>query len=272
MNTKLLALLAVTGAFSANTMANETVSVSGSTSVTDVMEVLAETYHKANPAVFIEVQGTGSSAGVKAAKNNTSMLGMSSRALKDSEKEAALNETTIAKDGIAVAINPKNSVQNLTKDQIAAIYRGEVKNWSEVGGENQPVVVVTRDTASGTRGAFEDIMGLKRKINGKSVSAISPMAQVGHGNGAVKTTVANNTFAIGYISLGSVDQSVKAVQVNGVDATAANVSNGTYEIARPFLVLHKDANTSEAAKKFVEWMVSPAGQKIVTEQGYIAAN
>lgn len=271
MKTKMFALLALTSAMTAGTaVASETISVSGSTSVTEVMEVLAETYQQSNKNTFIEVQGTGSSAGVKAAKNGTSMLGMASRSLKDSEKEPELKETTIARDGIAVVVNGKNPVADLTKEQIAAIYRGEITNWSQVGGESKPVVVVTRDTASGTRGAFEDIMKLKRKVNGMSVSAISQRAQVGNGNGVVKTIVANNPFAIGYISLGSVDNSVKALKVDGKAASVAAVQSGDYQVARPFLVLHKDANTSDAARKFLDWVVSAEGQKVVADKGYIS--
>lgn len=251
--------------------AQETITVSGSTSVTEVMEVLAETYQRQHNNTFIEVQGTGSSAGVKAAKNGTSMFGMASRELKDTEKEAALKETVIARDGIAVVVNNTNSLDNLTVEDIAKIYRGDVQNWSQVGGENKPIVVVTRDTASGTRGAFEDIMGLKREINGIEVSAISQRAQVGNGNGVIKTIVANNPFAIGYISLGSVDSSLKALKVNGVAPTHDAVISGDYKIARPFLVLSKDGTPSPAANAFMHWVISPEGQEVVSKQGYVPA-
>ncbi|PKF49664.1 phosphate ABC transporter substrate-binding protein [Enterovibrio nigricans] len=270
MKSKVFTALCMAGALVANTAsAQETITISGSTSVTEVMEVLAETYHNQNNKTFIEVQGTGSSAGVKAAKNGTSMFGMASRDLKESEKEPALKETVIARDGIAVVVNNANTLDNLTIEQIAKIYRGEVKNWSEVGGENKPVVVVTRDTASGTRGAFEDIMGLKRKINGTTVSAISQRAQVGNGNGVVKTIVANNPFAIGYISLGSIDESLKPLKVNGVAASSDAVAAGDYKVARPFLVLSKEGEPSTAAEEFLDWVVSPDGQKIVSKQGYV---
>lgn len=269
MKLKLFTLLCMASSLlSHNATAQETITVSGSTSVTEVMEVLAETYQSKNKNVFIEVQGTGSSAGIKAVKNNTSMLGMSSRQLSASEKTPDLNETIIARDGIAVVVNNANSLKNLTSEQIAKIYRGEVKNWSEVGGENKPIVVVTRDTASGTRGAFEDIMNLKTKINGHTVSSISQRAQVGNGNGVIKTIVANNPFAIGYISLGSVDNSLKALNVNGVAPSSANVSADKYQVARPFLVL-TNQSTPNAAKQFLTWVSSEDGQKIVAQQGYI---
>ncbi len=255
--------------FTTQSFANDTITISGSTSVTEIMEVLAETYQSKNKTASIEVQGTGSSAGVKAAKNGTSIFGMSSRELKPSEKEKSLNETVIARDGIAIVINPNNPLTNLTTEQIAKIYKGDITNWKQVGGENKPIVVVTRDTASGTRGAFEDIMGLKRTINGKKVSAISQRAQVGNGNGVVKTIVVNNPYAIGYISLGSVDDSLKALKVNGVSPSTTAVSSGEYTVARPFLVLSKTNKATPAANNFLNWVVSPDGQEIVANYGYV---
>ncbi len=255
--------------FSTQSTADETITISGSTSVTEIMEILAETYQSQNKSTTIEVQGTGSSAGVKAAKNGTSIFGMSSRELKPSEKEDSLNATVIARDGIAVVINQKNPVQNLSIEQIEKIYKGEITNWKQDGGENNPIDLVTRDTASGTRGAFEDIMGLKRKINDEKVSAISQRAQVGNGNGVVKTIVVNNPYAIGYISLGSVDNSLKSVRVNGVSPSTKTISSGDYKVARPFLVLSKTNSTSPSANKFLDWVISPEGQKIISNYGYI---
>ncbi|WP_415228701.1 phosphate ABC transporter substrate-binding protein [Psychromonas sp.] len=249
------------------TYANTTITVSGSTSVTNVMEVLAETYSK-ETGINVEVQGTGSSAGVRAAKDGTSMIGMASREVKSSEVTADTEIIVMARDGIAVTVNNSNPVKNLTKDQIAKIYRGETKNWKEVGGENKPIVVVTRDTASGTRGAFEDILNLKRKIKDMKVSTITPTAQVGNGNGMVKTIVANNTFAIGYISLGSVDASLSAVAVEGVAATDANIVAGKYQIARPFVLLVKK-DVAKEARDFIAYLLSEPAQKIVVAEGYI---
>ncbi|PKF63306.1 phosphate ABC transporter substrate-binding protein [Psychromonas sp. psych-6C06] len=250
--------------------ASKAITVSGSTSVTNVMEVLGETYHNATNH-NVEVQGTGSSAGIRAAKDGTSMIGMSSRDIKDDEKTAGTKEVVIARDGIAVTVNNKNSVKELSKEQIAKIYRGELKNWSEVGGENAPIVVVTRDAASGTRGAFEDIMSLLREVNGMKVSAITPTAQVGNGNGMVKTIVANNPYAIGYISLGSVDDSLRALSVDGATPNAKTIASGDYSIARPFIVLVKE-NVAPQATQFIEYILSNDGQQVVEEQGYIRVN
>ncbi|BCL71882.1 putative ABC-type phosphate transport system,periplasmic component [Vibrio nigripulchritudo MADA3029] len=273
MKKTVIGALALLGTLTVNpVLAKETISAVGSSSVTPLMEVFSETYMKTNGNVFIEVQGPGSSAGVKAAKNGSADLGMSSRNLKDSEKEPALKEVVVARDGIAVVVNPKNGVKELTAAQVTAIYKGEVTNWSQVGGANKPIVAITRDTASGTRGAFEDIMKLKKKIAGKKVSAISQRAQVANGNGALKTMVASNPFAIGYISLGTVDSSVQALAIDGTAATVDNVKNGSYKVARPFLVLYKEGKPSAETQKFLDWMVAAEAQSLVAKKGYITVN
>lgn len=263
----LLGALAVTPA-----SAKETISAVGSSSVTPLMEVFGETYMKSHEGVFIEVQGPGSSAGVKAAKNGSADLGMSSRDLKDSEKEDSLKELVVARDGIAVVVNPKNKIQGLTSEQVTAIYKGDITNWKDVGGEDKPIVAITRDTASGTRGAFEDIMSLKQKVSGMKVSAISQRAQVAAGNGALKTNVASNPYSIGYISLGTVDSSVHALAIDGVDASVDNVKNGSYKVARPFLVLYREGKPSAETQKFLDWMVADKAQKLVDAKGYISVN
>ncbi|WP_428774163.1 phosphate ABC transporter substrate-binding protein [Vibrio sp.] len=263
----LLGALAVTPA-----SAKETISAVGSSSVTPLMEVFSETYMKKNSNVFIEVQGPGSSAGVKAAKNGSADIGMSSRDLKSSEKEDNLVEEVIARDGIAVVVHPSNKVKGLTADQVSGIYKGEITNWNQVGGEDKPIVAITRDTASGTRGAFEDIMSLKKKIGDKKVSAISQRAQVANGNGGLKTMVASNPYAIGYISLGTVDGSVHALSIDGADASVDNVKNGSYKVARPFLVLYKKGKPSAETQKFLDWMLTEEAQKIVASHHYISVN
>lgn len=253
-------------------LAKETISAVGSSSVTPLMEVFSETYMKANPEVFIEVQGPGSSAGVKAAKNGSADLGMSSRNLKESEKESSLVEEVVARDGIAIVVNPKNTLDGLTAEQVTAIYKGDITNWKDVGGADKPIVTITRDTASGTRGAFEDILSLKQKIAGQKVSAISQRAQVANGNGALKTMVASNPYAIGYISLGTVDASVNALAIDGTEASVANVKNGSYKVARPFLVLYKEGKPSAETQKFLDWMLTDEAQTLVGEKGYISVN
>ena len=264
---KVIGLLTAVGLMASPQVLAGTVTVSGSTSVAHVMEVLAENYQSVTDKI-VEVQSTGSSAGIRAAKNGTSMIGMSSRNIKQSELSSDTKEIVIARDGIAAAVNNANPVKNLTQEQISKIYRGEIKNWSEVGGESRPIVVVTRENGSGTRGAFEEIMKLQRTINGHKVTAITPTAQVGNGNGMIKTIVANNPFAIGYISLGSVDSSLRAIDVDGVAATDDNIAAGDYQIARPFIVL-VDKNAPSTAQEFIEYIMSADGQGIVASEGYI---
>ncbi len=273
MKKTVIGAIALLGAMTMTTAsAKETISAVGSSSVTPLMEVFSETYMKKNSNVFIEVQGPGSSAGIKAAKNGSADLGMASRNLKSSEEEPSLKVEVIARDGIAVVVNPKNTIKGLTAEQVSAIYKGEVTNWKQVGGDDKPIVAITRDTASGTRGAFEDIMSLKKKISGKTVSAISQRAQVANGNGGLKTMVASNPYAIGYISLGTVDGSVHALAIDGTDASVANVKNGQYKVARPFLVLYKEGKPSAETKKFLDWMLSDEAQEIVASHGYISIN
>lgn len=264
---KVIGLLTAVGLMASPQVLAGTVTVSGSTSVAHVMEVLAENYQSVTDK-NVEVQSTGSSAGIRAAKNGTSMIGMSSRNIKQSELSSDTKEIVIARDGIAAAVNNANPVKNLTQEQISKIYRGEIKNWSEVGGESRPIVVVTRENGSGTRGAFEEIMKLQRTINGHKVTAITPTAQVGNGNGMIKTIVANNPFAIGYISLGSVDSSLRAIDVDGIAATDDNIAAGDYQIARPFIVL-VDKNAPSTAQEFIEYIMSADGQGIVASEGYI---
>ncbi len=273
MKKTVIGAIALLGALAINPVsAKETISAVGSSSVTPLMEVFSETYMKTNSDVFIEVQGPGSSAGVKAAKNGSADIGMASRNLKDAEKEPTLIEEVIARDGIAVVVHPSNKVKGLTADQISAIYKGEITNWKDVGGADKPIVAITRDTASGTRGAFEDIMSLKKTISGKKVSAISQRAQVANGNGGLKTMVASNPYAIGYISLGTVDGSVHALAIDGSDATVENVKAGSYKVARPFLVLYKKGQPSAETQKFLDWMLTDEAQKIVASHHYISVN
>ncbi|MCL9775683.1 phosphate ABC transporter substrate-binding protein [Vibrio methylphosphonaticus] len=263
----LLGALAVTPA-----SAKETISVVGSNSASPLVEVFAETYMNKGEPVFIEIQAPGSSAGIRAAKDGSADLGISSRDLKEEEKSSDLKELVIARDGIAVVVNPNNEVQELSAEQITNIYKGDITNWKDVGGADKPIVAITRDTASGTRGAFEDIMTLKMEISGQKVSAISQRAQVANGNGALKVSVASNPYAIGYISLGTVDETVQALAIDGAAATVDNVKNGSYKVARPFLVLYKDGATSEETQQFLDWMVADEAQAIAGKKGYITVN
>ncbi|MCS0394036.1 phosphate ABC transporter substrate-binding protein [Vibrio diabolicus] len=244
------------------------INISGSTSVARVMDVLAEEYNKTHPDDYIAVQGIGSSAGITMVNKGVAEIGMSSRYLTESEKGEDLNVYLIAYDGLAVVVNRTNSVKNLSQQQLFDIYKGKIKNWKEVGGADQPIAVVTREASSGSRYSFESLLGLTKIVNDRLVSDISPNNLVVNSNSMVKTIVNHNTRAIGFISVGSVDRSIKAIQLDGIDPTSANISNHKYKLARPFLVLYKVNKISEPGKGFVTFLRSEQGQKAIADYGY----
>ncbi|MGP8307961.1 phosphate ABC transporter substrate-binding protein [Vibrio sp. YIC-376] len=248
-------------------MAKE-VNISGSTSVARVMDVLAEEYNKTHPDDYIAVQGIGSSAGITMVNKGVVEIGMSSRYLTESEKGEDLNVFPIAYDGLAIVVNRANSVENLSQQQVFDIYKGKIKNWKEVGGTDQPIAVVTREASSGSRYSFESLMGLTKIVNDRLVSDISPNNLVVNSNSMVKTIVNHNTRAIGFISVGSVDRSVKPIQFGGIEPTPENIANHKYTLARPFLILYKVDALDKAGKDFVAFLKSEEGQKAVAEYGY----
>lgn len=237
----------------------------GSTTVAVPMEGLAEKYKEVTPEVVVEVQGVGSSAGVKAVADGTADIGMVSRELKDNEQNDDFVITTMAYDGIAVVVNPANGVTDLTAAQVKDIFEGTVTNWSQVGGKDQPVIVVSREDGSGTRSAFEELLKLEKEIDGKKVSSMSQGALIAEGNGTMKATVASKEGAVGFVSLGFIDDTVKAVSIDGVQPTVESVKDGSYSISRPLLlVTHKDAKSQVTT--FVDFILSDAGQEIVSEK------
>ena len=225
-----------------------TVNTAGSTSMKDVMAVLTEGFEKENPGVTINYTGSGSGAGIEGATSGTCDIGLSSRAIKDEEKSAGAVENIVALDGVAIVVNPANGVEDLTVEQIAQIFTGEITNWSEVGGTDGEIAVFGREAGSGTRGAFEEIVGVKDAC--KYTNEYSS-------TGDVIGNVASNPNAIGYASLSAVDDTVKAVKVNGVAPSEDTVKDGTYEIQRPFVMVTKEgAELSEAAQAFLEFAMS----------------
>ncbi|ATP41345.1 phosphate ABC transporter substrate-binding protein [Solibacillus sp. R5-41] len=236
------------------------VTISGSTSVGPLAEKLAMKYEEEND-VKIEVNQIGSSAGITNAISGVSQIGMASRDLKQEEKDSNLQELIIAYDGIVVVTHPSNPVKNLTMEQVKQIFTGEVTNWKEVGGKDMEIVVVSREDGSGSRDAFQEIVGYE---SGQLIKN----AIVASGNGNIKTTVAMNKHAIGFISFEYVDESVSTMDINGVQATAENVLAGQYELSRPFLFVHKE-DVPESAKQFMEFILTPEGQKIVESAGAI---
>jgi phosphate transport system substrate-binding protein len=240
-----------------------TIEVGGSTSVTPLMELFAEEYQKQRANIKVNINGTGSGDGI----NNAGVLyqiGMSSRELTPAEQGKGLKATTIAIDGIAVIMNNSSPINNLSVEQIRDIYTGAVTDWSQISGGTKSgrIAVISREEGSGTRGAFEELVGFQGKLVAGANESTS--------TGAIKASIAQNTEAIGYISLGSVDDSVKAISVGGVAATSANVTNGSYKIARPFIVL-TGSNVHAESTTFINWMLSAEGQAIV-RRSYIPVN
>lgn len=237
------------------------VSISGSTSVGPLAEKIADKYMNIND-VKVEINQIGSSAGITNALNGVSEIGMSSRDLKEEEKESGLIETIIAYDGIVIVTHPTNKVKNLTMDQVKQIFTGEVSNWKELGGEDMEIVVVSREDGSGSRDAFQEIVGY---TSGELVRS----ALIASGNGNIKTTVATNKHAVGFISFEYIDSSITTVNINGVEATAENVLQQKYSLSRPFLFVHKEDNLTDAGQQFIDYILSSEGQAIVAETGAI---
>ncbi|MDH7498251.1 MAG: phosphate ABC transporter substrate-binding protein, partial [Syntrophomonadaceae bacterium] len=223
--------------------------IAGSTSVQPFSEVLAEEFTAKYPEVKINVQGGGSTQGIEAAKTGVADIGASSRELKPEEK--GLKEFVIARDGIAVVVNPANKVDGLTAAQIKDIFLGKITNWKDVGGADAAITLVSREEGSGTRDGFEALVMNKEPVSDKAVVANS--------TGAVKTTVAGDVNAIGYMSMASLDKSVKALAVDGVAPSAKTVLDGSYKVSRPFIYLTKEEPTG-VAKAFIDFVLSDEGQ------------
>ncbi|MCL2265023.1 MAG: phosphate ABC transporter substrate-binding protein [Treponema sp.] len=230
-----------------------TIEVGGSTSVTPLMELFAEEYTKSQTHIKVNINGTGSGDGITNA-GVTYQIGMSSRDLTPAEQGRGLDAVIVAIDGIAVIVNKDNTVTNLSIDQIRDIYTGAITNWSQVGGSNAPIAVISREAGSGTRGAFEEIIGFQGKLLSGANESTS--------TGAIKAGVVQNPNAVGYISLGSVDDTIKAISAGGVQPSAANVKAGRYAVARPFIVL-TGSNVHAESKAFIDWMLSAEGQAVV---------
>ncbi len=238
-----------------------TVTVSGSTSVQPLAQDLADVFNETYPGVSVEIQGGGSSQGIKDVTDGTSDIGESSRELTPEEK-TGLTEHVIAYDGIAIVVHPSNPVTNLTKEQIQKIFKGEITNWKDAGGKDQEILVVAREASSGTKTAFEELLGLQEKQNGQTASLVRKDALVADGNGPVKANISLKENAIGYLSLGFADSTVNKVTIDGVECSVDNVKNKSYAVSRPFMMLTK-GNVSPETQAFLDFIKSDAGQEIV---------
>ena len=239
-----------------------TIAISGSTSVGPLAEKLAMKYQETTDDK-VEINQVGSSAGITNATTGVSEIGMSSRDLKEEEVAEGLEEIAIAYDGIVVVTHPTNEVKDLSMEQIKQIFTGEVTNWKELGGENLEIVVVSREDGSGSRDAFQEIVDY-------GSGELIKNAIIASGNGNIKTTVATNKHAIGFISFEYIDESITPLKIDGVEPTAKNVLDGHYKLSRPFLFVYKDV--TDSGQQFIDYILSNAGQEIVAETGAIPVN
>ena len=247
---------------SAETEVKGTVSTNGSTSMQKVISTLSEQFMNENDGITVTYDPTGSGTGIEAVKNGSTDIGLSSRKLKDSE--SGLTATTVALDGIAIIVNKDSKVEDLTVEQIAGIFTGEITNWKEVGGDDLEISCIGRESGSGTRDGFESVTKTSDKCK---------LAQELTSTGDVITTVAGNPNAIGYASLAAVKESVKVLTIGGVAPSEATVKDATYPVQRPFvLVTKKDTKLSDAAQKFFDFALSAEAAQYITTAGAVPVN
>lgn len=235
------------------------ITVAGSTSVEPFAELLAEEYMHFRPKSHIYVQGGGSSAGIQAVRSGAAHIGMSSRPLIGGER--SLYAVLIARDAIAIIVHPKNTVMDLPLVKVREIFNGRIKNWKELGGTNSPITLVTREEGSGTREAFQKLLMGEEEI---SLDAL-----VQDSNGAIRQVVAGDPNAIGYLSLGLVNERVKALRISGVEPCIESIESGQYHLVRPFLFLFKDEPSGEE-KLFLDFVMSPKAQTLLVREGLVS--
>ena len=242
-----------------------TVSMAGSTSMEKLANAVAESFMAKYPDVTVTAEFTGSSAGIEAVTAGSVDIGNSSRALKDEEKAAGVVENIVAIDGIAVIVDPANTVKDLTKDQLISIYKGETKNWSELGGADAPIVVVGREAGSGTRGAFEELLKIE--------DACAYASEL-DSTGAVIAKVASTPGAIGYASLDAVNETVVAAALEGVEPTVENIKAGNYFLSRPFVMATKGeiSEQSAAVQELFAYLGSDEGKEVIKGVGLITVD
>ena len=241
------------------------ISMVGSTSMEKLANALSEAFMEEYPEVTVTAEFVGSGAGIEAVTNGTADIGNSSRSLKDEEKAAGVVENVVAIDGIAVCVDPANEVADLTKEQLTNIYNGTVTNWKEIGGADEPIIVIGREAGSGTRGAFEELVDLKDACK---------YANELDSTGAVIAKVASTPGAIGYASLDALDDSVKALSLEGVEATAENIKAGNYFLSRPFVMATKGeiSEQSKQVQAYFDFINSADGQNVIKSVGLIIPN
>lgn len=247
-------------------LAKEELTITGSTTVLPIMQKTVEAYMKSNPDAVITVSGGGSGNGIKAIIDNTAGMAMSSRNVKEAEVDTAqsknvkLNLIPIAIEAVVPIVNPANKVDNLSREQLKQIFAGEITNWKEVGGADKPIVLISRDTSSGTYETWDELIMKKTKV--------APSALLQPSSGAVLQIVAKNKYAIGYESYGYVNQSVKALKVDGVAGSPKSAVDGSYSLTRKLYLL-TNGEPKGLAGALVKFVESPEGSKIISEEGAV---
>lgn len=241
---------------------NGTIRLAGSTSMEKLCEAMSESFMEANPGVTVTVEYTGSGAGLESLAAGSVDIGNASRGLKDEEKENGSVENIVAIDGIAVITNKACSVKDVTSEELAKIYKGEITDWSELSGDEQPIVVIGREAGSGTRDAFEELLEIKDGCM---------YAQELDSTGAVLAKVAATPGAIGYVSLDVVDETVSGLKIDGVEATEAEILAGNYLLQRPFVMATKGeiSEQNELVQAWFEYINSDAGKEVIKQVGLI---
>lgn len=239
-----------------------TVSLAGSTSMEKLCEAMSESFMEAYPGITVTVEYTGSGAGIESLTKGSIDIGNSSRALKGGEKEKGAVENIVAIDGIAVIIDRNNTVRDISSKQLAAVYRGEIANWKELGGRDEAIVVIGREAGSGTRSAFEELLKIQDKCR---------YAQELDSTGAVLAKVASTPGAIGYVSLDVVKDTVRAVSLNGVPAAKKSILSGDYMLSRPFVMATRGNISEQKApvKTWFSFIASEQGKRIISSLGLI---
>lgn len=244
---------------------NKSITMAGSTSMEKFANGMNEAFMSANNnEITAQAEFTGSGAGIEAVSAGTVDIGNASRALKEEEKAKGIVENIVAIDGIGVVVDKANTITDITKENLAKIYKGELTNWKELGGADQPIIVIGREAGSGTRGAFEELL---------DIADACKYAQEIDSTGAVLAKVASTSGAIGYVSVDIIDDTVTALKLNGVEPTTENIKAGNYELSRPFVMATKGAisEQKEEVQKYFEFVDSEEGQKVIEKVGLISA-
>ena len=259
----IIAVMSISTLAGCGSSSKGTVATDGSTSMEKVIGALGESFQN-DTGISFTYNPTGSGSGIKAVLEGRCDIGLSSRNLKDEEKASGLTETVLAYDGIAIIVNPSNPIDDLSLETVAKIYKGEITNWSELGGNDVEIVLIGREAGSGTRDGFESIT---------DTEDVCKYRQELTSTGDVITTVSQNPGAIGYASVASVKDTVKAVTIGGVAATEEAIKDGSYVVQRPFVLVTKsDVELSEDAQKFFDYITSKEANNIISAAGVVPAN